>query len=95
MSHGTQIQLPPAGYRRLTGKLFALQFEEEEKDEKAQAEEEAHKMHWWDFWRHPVFWRRHSPIYFTIICFIVGISLFIWKRDATVAYFEVGARMLA
>ena len=51
-------------------------------------------MHWWDFWRHPVFWRMHSPIYFTIICFIVGICLFIWKRNATVAYFEVGPRVL-
>ena len=78
-----------------TGNFVGLQFEEEDKDaEKEQAEEEAHKMHWWDFWRHEVFWTRHSPIYLTIICFIVGVSFFIWQRGAVVAYFEVGPQML-
>lgn len=70
------------------------QFEDEEKDEKAKADEEEHKLHWYDFWKHYVFWSRWMPLILTILLFVIGWSVFIWRRETTVAYFEVSPGLL-
>lgn len=66
-----------------------VQIEEEEKDEKQLAEEEQHKLHWHDFWKHYRFWSNYAPALFTFIMFTIGTSMYIWKRNAIVAYFQV------
>jgi hypothetical protein len=53
------------------------------------AAEEAHNIHWYDFWKHKLFWTRHAPVTITIMLFVLGISMLIWKRDTRVAFFGV------
>lgn len=76
-------------WERVLHQALYVQFEDEEKDGKAQEEAEECSMHWYDFWKHYVFWSRWAPVILTALLFIIGWAFYIWKRSFTVAYFEV------
>ena len=50
---------------------------------------EQKRMHWWDFWKHKVFWMTWLPVIVTFLLFVIGTALFVARRHWTLAYFQV------